>query len=286
MTGSYEFAGFRLALHGNWLNHMEGLPVFLSDNSQDLPDLELYAEAVNSLPLPQPDAANRMVGHQRIDDMVTLTLCVSGNLCLARLILSGDGRSGCLQYVRTVFEKEPGGAEILVEKAVHALLLKRSMLFLHCAAVAYRDGGILFTAPSGTGKTTQAEIWKASRGAEVINGDRPVLWRQHGNWVVSGTPWSGSSGDYVKKDVPIRCIVVLQQAQENKVARLSPKEAVVSVLPRFYLPYEDDASMRDALDLADAVCREIPVWKLACRPDFHAAQVLWDAIVDVWPHGT
>ena len=73
-------------------------------------------------------------------------------------------------------------------------LLPRDRLLMHGAALAWQGQAYLFTAPSGTGKSTHAMLWRRylGSGAEVINGDKPLLHLPpDGPAVVYGSPWAG-----------------------------------------------------------------------------------------------
>ncbi|MBQ9545440.1 MAG: hypothetical protein IJV00_09980, partial [Clostridia bacterium] len=46
----------------------------------------------------------------------------------------------------------------------------------HGACVSFEKGGYLFTAPSGTGKTTHIRLWRNYLGGnvDIVNGDKPI----------------------------------------------------------------------------------------------------------------
>lgn len=102
------------------------------------------------------------------------------------------------------------------------LLLKRDAVVLHSASVIWKNQAILFTAPSGTGKSTQADLWKRCEvGVVGLNGDRNILYREQGIWFACGLPWHGSSSDCMSREVKIRAIVVVRQAQKECVTEQS-----------------------------------------------------------------
>ena len=105
------------------------------------------------------------------------------------------------------------------------LLLYHDALVFHASYVAERGQAILFTAPSQTGKSTQAALWEAHRGAHILNGDKAAvsLGEQP---MVHGMPFCGTSGICENVSLPLRCIVVLSQAKENTVRRLGAGEAL------------------------------------------------------------
>ena len=108
------------------------------------------------------------------------------------------------------------------------LLLYHSTLVFHAAYTGTPQGAILFSAPSQTGKSTQAALWAQHRGAEVLNGDKAAV-RLDGAPMVHGVPFSGTSGICENVSLPLRGVVVLSQAKENSVRRLGPSAAVAAL---------------------------------------------------------
>ena len=162
------------------------------------------------------------------------------------------------------------------ECALPHILLHGNALVMHASYIETPYGAILFTAPSGTGKSTQAELWRQHRGASVVNGDRAVLRFEDGPKVF-GYPMSGSSDDCHNRTLPLAALVRLQQAPENAIRRLHGRELLRTVLNGSYHdPKHPEDLLRKtdiALQLADA-----PVFELSCRPDLGAVETLERAI--------
>ena len=95
-----------------------------------------------------------------------------------------------------------------------AMLIHRERLCVHAACVDTPLGGILFSGQSGVGKSTQAELWCRHRGARQINGDRPILSKDQGEWRAWGSPYAGSSKCHLNESCPVTAIVMLEQAKE------------------------------------------------------------------------
>ena len=158
------------------------------------------------------------------------------------------------------------------------VLFRTSLLFhngivLHSAAIDYNGNGILFSAPSGTGKSTQANLWRETKGAVVLNGDRPALRLVDGTVYVYGTMWSGTSPDSKNAKAPLKAIIMLEQAENNSIIQLSPQEAVQYLMPRCYLPYGAEDLLEKAIDNLDAILKKVPVYLLKCRPDYEAVEL-------------
>lgn len=71
-------------------------------------------------------------------------------------------------------------------------------MLVHGALLSFQGEGYLFAAPSGTGKSTHALLWKRFLGdaVSIVNGDKPIV-RLTGEGdvpVAYGTPWAGKEG--------------------------------------------------------------------------------------------
>ena len=158
--------------------------------------------------------------------------------------------------------------------ALEQLLLRHQAFQLHASVIEWQGKGILFSAPSGTGKSTQAELWRIHQDASIINGDRAMIRLHEGQYRVYGSPYAGASGIYTNQNAPIQAIVVLSQAPENRLERLSPMVAF-NKLYRECTVLSWDADFVDGLSnlLIDLV-QNVPVYHLACRPDADAVETL------------
>ena len=123
-----------------------------------------------------------------------------------------------------------------VYPSIAQALLSKGFLHLHSSFVLYQDKALLFTGPSGIGKTTQAELWRDYQGALIVNGDAALLRRMEDGWWAFGTPVHGSSPYCENEQAPIVALVMLKQGKENKLAKLDSFSAVTSCLPEFYPP--------------------------------------------------
>lgn len=149
---------------------------------------------------------------------------------------------------------------------------------LHSSFVRWQGGAILFTAPSGTGKSTQAGLWETYTDAEQINGDRSVIRCIDGVWTAFGFAFAGSSAIYRNESVPIRAIVVLRQAPENTIERLHPGEAFRLLYSESAIQRWNDAGHTHTVDMLLQLCSAVPVYLLRCTPDERAVRLLQETI--------
>lgn len=157
-------------------------------------------------------------------------------------------------------------------------VLNHEACVLHGVVMEYNGMGILVTASSGTGKTTHTRMWRDRENALILNGDRCLCRKLDGEWYAYGMPWSGSSGEYINRRVPITAIVCLKQAPENKVRRMDVFEATLAMMQRIFAPVWPGEMQNKAFDLTEDLAASIPMLELSCRPDFEAVDVLKEAI--------
>lgn len=158
----------------------------------------------------------------------------------------------------------------------HASL--QSTLLMHASAVAHEGQSIVFTAPSGTGKTTQAELWAKHKGATILNGDKVFLKKEDDGIHAWGSPWKGSSPYAENASAPLRAIVALEQAEENSIRKLEGFEVLEYVVPHVFFPSWDERCEQAVLTFLDQVLGETEVYLLKCRPDEAAVELLASTI--------
>ena len=159
----------------------------------------------------------------------------------------------------------------------HQLLL-RGMALLHASCINADGRAILFAAPSGTGKSTQAALWEQTRGAEIINGDKIAVGFTDGRSCAFGVPVCGTSGICKNAVLPLKAIVLLSQAAENEVQHLRGGAALAQVCGNAVF---DDWRVGEAALLMERMSRvlaDVPVFALACTPDERAVETLEQAL--------
>ncbi|MBP3412274.1 MAG: hypothetical protein J6K89_03360 [Oscillospiraceae bacterium] len=158
------------------------------------------------------------------------------------------------------------------------LLLWHDALMLHSSLVCHKGRAILFSGPSGIGKSTQASLWQQTFGAEIINGDRAVIRPTSNGFYAGGSPWCGSSGIYRPDFIPIQGIVLLRQGPENVMLPAPPKIAFQELYSQCVIHAWDETYVSRTCDLLLDLLGHIPVWTLSCVPQTSAA-ILAEPIV-------
>ena len=153
------------------------------------------------------------------------------------------------------------------------LLLHFRTLVFHASYAGCGGGAVLFSAPSRTGKSTQAALWERHRGAKVLNGDKAAV-RLDGPAIVHGLPVCGTSGICKNVSLPLRCVVLLSQAPENSIRRLRLTEALPLLSRNLFADTLVSEEWQLALSLLLDLLAEVPVYALACTPDVRAVETL------------
>ena len=152
--------------------------------------------------------------------------------------------------------------------------LSKGGLIFHGVLMDYQGYGIILSAPSGTGKSTHAHLWRDHGYAGIINGDKALCRNIDGVWTGFGIPWCGSSSESENRQVPLAAIVVLEQSDVNSVQRLNPLDALTHLLPNIHAPKWETTLYNKALDRLDELIPEVPIYLLRCRPDVDAMMTL------------
>lgn len=157
---------------------------------------------------------------------------------------------------------------------LHKALMLRGAAVLHASYIDRSGHAILFTAPSGTGKSTQAALWKEVMKTETVNGDRVLVKKIGGKWYACGYPCCGSSRICLNRNLPLRAIVILRQSSENCVSQLTLVQKISSLMTAEEMYPWDAEEMERALELAESIAQAIPVICLSCRPNEDAVRTL------------
>lgn len=158
--------------------------------------------------------------------------------------------------------------------ALERRMIQKSALILHCAYIEYNGKAILFSAPSETGKTTQAELWGKYVGSSIVNGDRALIKKNDFYWTASGWPVCGSSDVCTNKTMPILAIVMLSQSEQNEIVRLKPKEAFMQLYGQLTINRWNLEHGIKGINVAEQIVQEIPIFHLGCTISEEAVTVL------------
>ena len=167
-----------------------------------------------------------------------------------------------------------------IQRKVAEALVSRDTLLFHGSAVAVDGKGYLFTAPCGTGKSTHTRFWRETFGsrAVMVNDDKPFLKIMEDGVLLYGAPWSGKHGLDTNLCVPLQGICILTRGTENRIAPLSPEEAL-PMLERQCCGGENPSLLPALRQLAAQLSQKVPLWQMECTKEADAALVSYRAMV-------
>ena len=166
-----------------------------------------------------------------------------------------------------------------IQRAFAEYLFDHSILLFHGSAIAVDGMGYLFTAHSGTGKSTHTRLWQQTFGdrAVMVNDDKPFLELREDSIWLHGSPWSGKHGLDTNICVSLQGLCILERGKENHIAPISAQEALPMLQKQAYRPL---ATEKESvfLQLTGQLSRSASLWKMACNKDLEAPQIAYNAM--------
>lgn len=152
-------------------------------------------------------------------------------------------------------------------------------VLIHGSAIAVDGKAYLFTAKSGTGKSTHTRLWREMLGdrAFMVNDDKPLVTVTEGGVLVHGTPWDGKHRLSRNTSVPLGAICLLERSETNHIEQLTPKEVFQPLLNQTYRPSDPETLIRTVV-LLKQMQRHVTFWRLGCNMDPEAAAVAFTAM--------
>lgn len=164
---------------------------------------------------------------------------------------------------------------MLTGSSFYRQLLAFDGMMLHASAVVVDGRAYLFSAPSGTGKSTHTALWCrefADRGACILNDDKPALRLENGVFYAYGTPWSGKTDQNLNLRVPLGGVCMLSRGAQNRIQPHGGSAAIREILEQTIRPRDPALTVR-LLELLDKLLGTVPVWKMECNMEPEAARM-------------
>ena len=156
-------------------------------------------------------------------------------------------------------------------------LLKHQGFMIHASAVEKEGKAYLFSAPSGTGKSTHAQLWRQTFKGEpirIINDDKPAVCLQNGVFYACGTLFSGKTDKNENRKAPIQGLCMLHRGKTNNIQKITSGEALPLILPQT-LFYGDEEETNLLLSFLDRFLQSVPVYKMECTMEEEAAKTAY-----------
>ena len=166
-----------------------------------------------------------------------------------------------------------------IQRAFAEFLFDYDILLFHGSAIAVDTEGYLFTAHSGTGKSTHTRLWRQVFGerAVMVNDDKPFLQLTENEVLLHGSPWSGKHGLDANVCVPLKGLCLLERGAENQISPMNEEDLLPMLRKQAYCPL-DTAKYSRFLELTARLSRQAALWKMACNKNPEAAEVAFSAM--------
>ena len=179
---------------------------------------------------------------------------VPGRLWTARL--AGDRRRVDIFCGGPLVVREAAGGMIrnpmrypLDQILMLALLPALGGLVVHGAGAVRGDVGLAFPGYSGAGKSTIMRLMRDVPGVMGLSDDRIVLQAAPTGDMVLGTPWSGDERVAENARAPLKALVFLHHAKEDRLTPIDPGQALRQLLPTACIPWFDEAGAELGLEV-------------------------------------
>lgn len=197
---------------------------------------------------------------------------------LALCTLSFDGKEAVFYYDGSTQQEAVDELFYGFRAAFFYLAALHGKYALHSASNYYQEKAWLYSASSGTGKTTHVKLWEKLYAVPVLNGDLNLLGMEKDEVFVYGIPWCGTSGVYTTKKYPLGGIILLKRGTENRVCKLPQNERQLYTAQRMISPAWTEKQVDDSLLFAEKLSDRIPIRQLYCTQEPSAAAVMKEYI--------
>ncbi|MCM1292320.1 MAG: hypothetical protein NC111_02760 [Bacteroides sp.] len=286
----YSIAGLSLEL--NFEPGLESLiPRSFAPFAVEVADADPFMQiSISGAPIDLPETLSQLDSTTNDLGTVTLLATASGyRFDLVHADCPGDTHHlVCDRSLRrsqlTVDPGSPRASEAvnsLIRIAFSQACIPAGRISVHASAVCFgSDEAILFLAPSGTGKSTQARLWVENiPGASLLNDDNPILAAEpDGSVSVYGSPWSGKTPCYIARRASVRAIVRIVRDSVDRLDRLSGIDSFICLAPSCSVIKSDPALHNAWVDTLVSMSASVIVGRLHCTPTTRAALVCHDAI--------
>lgn len=169
--------------------------------------------------------------------------------------------------------------ELAVYRKIAEQMISYDTILFHGSVVAVDGIGYLFTAKSGTGKSTHTRLWREYFGerAVMVNDDKPLLHIAESGVIAYGTPYNGKHRLGTNTSVPLKAICILTRSADNHIESITREQAYTMLLQQVYRP-ADMLKMAKTLDLADRLADSVKLYRLGCNMDISAAKIAYEGM--------
>lgn len=188
--------------------------------------------------------------------------------------IQAENRDEAINYPPAYLES------LAIHRKLCEYLIDYNIIMFHCSAVELDGKAYLFTAPSGTGKSTHARLWRERFGDRltVINDDKPFLEFRDNDVFVYGTPFAGKHCLQTNTSAKVSGIIYLSQNEHNNIKRLTMGESFLLLYLQAYRIKNSKEKATKILDLVTKLCK-LPVFRLECNISDEAVDLAYNSLI-------
>lgn len=166
---------------------------------------------------------------------------------------------------------------LLIYRKICTYIIDYNAMLIHSSAISLDGEAYLFAAPSGTGKSTHAGLWRSHFGerAVMVNDDKPIIREKDGRFFVYGTPYTGKHHLGANISAPVKAVCIIARGEKNEIERVRPADFIPALLNQTLMP-SDETLMDKMLSTFDRFIASVPVYRLKCNISDEAVRVAYE----------
>ena len=169
-----------------------------------------------------------------------------------------------------------GVSEWYIRIALECWLARHGYVSLHSAAVEINGEALAFTGPSGMGKSTRAEKMIQALGAELINGDRPLIGVR--DRMLYGVPWDGKEQCFRNVRYLLKAICEVRRSKSVYIREMSFSQRRKVLMRQCFMPMWDTETAAIQMGSIARMSADLPIVRVFCGPEKEDVQALYDAL--------
>ena len=152
-------------------------------------------------------------------------------------------------------------------------------IMLHSSCIVVDDKAYAFSADSGTGKSTHAQLWLKHFGkrAYMLNDDKPAIRIIDGKVYACGTPWSGKYDYSSPEIVELAGICFLERSDNNWIKRAETSKAVFNIFSQTVRALNSE-KMDSLFNVIDKIFALVPLYEMGCNISDEAVMTAYNAM--------
>lgn len=188
-------------------------------------------------------------------------------------------QEGCLDVISVENLSDNYFETIALQRKITEEFFSHDTLLFHGSVIAVDGVAYLFTAKSGTGKSTHTRLWRELLGerAVMVNDDKPFISVTDDGIIVHGSPWNGKHRLGNNISVPLSAICILERGEINEINEIPASKAVFMLIQQSSRP-NDSAKMAKYMELLDAIAAKVKFYRLSCNMEPEAAEISFAAM--------